>query len=445
MARAGKATNDNYKRMERRTKQFGDNTEKALGKTFSGIGSKMESAFAPFLRGGVVFAGVAGAAMAIREIAGSIADVDREARKAGVSAQVWQQWSYVATAAGASVDGITDALKELNIRGDEFAKTGKGSGAEWFTRLGYTAEEVGRKLQDPNRLMDELIGKIQRLDSAGQTRALDELFGGQGAENLAKVLGLSVTEIQKLRSEAATFTDEQIAAAKKIDSEFATLWRNVSVYAKQAAIEGVGYAGAIIKALRGEWLPGYDQLESTQTRINSPEFKLEQAQKQRDRIQKQLQAAIDQPDYAGKALEIRQLEASLQAVEEQIIALGGGSDKLKNSLKELSAITQRAGGGFDGAATSAANFRTALADLKALVPELKAELDTLAKTDAIDAAFKKAVNGATTMSQIMGAVDIANRAKTIARYGAHDNILDLIASTESGGDYNATLDHGRWT
>src|SRR6185312_7124813 len=105
-----------------------------------------------------------------------------------------------------------DALKEMNIRANEFALTGKGSGAEWFTRLGYSAEEVGRKLQDPNRFLDEIIGKLQKLDSGSQTRALDELFGGQGAENLAKVLGLSVQEIQRLRSEAATFTDEQIEA-----------------------------------------------------------------------------------------------------------------------------------------------------------------------------------------------------------------------------------------
>src|SRR5690606_26745202 len=118
MARARNATNDNFRRMERRTKQYADNTERVLGQSFDNIGKKIESSFAPFLRGGVVFAGAAAAAGAIKQIAGSIAEVDREARKAGVSARVWQQWSYVATAAGASIDGITDALKELNIRGD---------------------------------------------------------------------------------------------------------------------------------------------------------------------------------------------------------------------------------------------------------------------------------------------------------------------------------------
>lgn len=111
--------------------------------------------------------------------------------------------------------------------------TGKGSGAEWFDHLGYSAEEVGRKLKDPNRFLDEIIGKIQKLDRASQTRVLDELFGGVGAEQLSKVLVYSVDEIRKMRNEEATFTDGQIEAAKKVDREFATLWRNFTVYASK--------------------------------------------------------------------------------------------------------------------------------------------------------------------------------------------------------------------
>lgn len=79
------------------------------------------------------------------------------------------------------------------------------------------------------------------------------------------------------------------------------------------------------------------------------------------------------------------------------------------------------------------------------MPDLKAELDALATTDGIDAAYSKAVQNARTMGEVMSATDLANRAKSIVRFGKHDNILDLIASVESGGDYNATLDNGRWT
>lgn len=445
MARAIKGTNDNFKKMEGRAQQSARNMERSMGRASASIGEKLEGMFAPLMKGGAVVAGVGGAAIALKEIADSIAEVDREARKAGVSSKVWQQWTYVATATGASIDGVTDALKELNIRGDEFARTGKGSAEEAFQRLGYTATDVAAKLKDPSRFLDEIIGKLQQMDAAAQTRILDEVFGGTGAEQMAKVLGLSVIEIQNMRNEAATFTDEQIESAKKIDREFSTMWRNFTVYAKQAAIEGVNVASKVIDAINNPGDPGGKKLQALYDRYNSPEEQLKRLQKQRAGIV----AAIDREKAnTGNFLqqaELRNLEAALSAVDDQIHEVSGGSDGFEQALKELSAASNSLSGAFGGNVTAAANFKNALADLKKLVPELKAELDTLATTDGIDAAYQNAVRNARTMGEVMSATDLANRAKSIVRFGKHDNILDLIASVESGGDYNATLDNGRWT
>ncbi len=441
--RATRATNDNFKKIENRAKQSATNLEKSFAGASASISEKLEGLFKPFLAGGIIAAGVAASATAVKEIADSVAEVDREARKAGVSAKVWQQWTYIAKATGMEIDGVTDALKELNIRGDEFAKTGKGSAEEAFQRLGYTATDVAERLKDPNRFLDEIIGKLQKMDAAAQTRILDEVFGGTGAEQLAKVLGMSVSQIQKLRSEAATFSDEQIDAAKKIDAEFETLWRNVSVYAKKAAIDGVGYAGKIIDALstlKGDKLIARDRDAAT-----DPEAQMKRLLDQRAKIAAQIADVKANPLDVFKQVELRQLEASLKAVDDQIADLGGGSDELKAALSELSNITQSAAKSFNTSAASAANFKSALAELKTFIPGLKAELDTLSTTSGIDAAYQRAVQNARTMGEVMNATDLANRAKTAAQFGTHDNILDLIASVESGGDYNATLDNGRWT
>lgn len=442
MARAGRATNDNFKKMEGRARQSAQNMEKTMGKASASIGSKLESMFTPLMKGGALVAAAGGAAVALKEIADSVAEVDREARKAGVTSKVWQQWTQVAVGTGMSIDGVTDALKELNIRGDEFAKTGKGSAEEAFQRLGYSAIDVAQKLKDPSRFLDEIIGKLQQMDAAAQTRILDEVFGGTGAEQMAKVLGMSVAEIQKMRSEAATFTDEQIEAAKKIDREFSTMWRNFTVYAKQAAIEGVNVASKVIGYINDPSGGGRDRAIAG---YNSPEKQLARLQEQRADIAKQIADAESNPFNVLKETELRQLRAALSAVDEQIFEVTGGSDEFKQALKELSAATNSLSGAFGGNVTVAANFKAALNDLKKLVPELKAELDSLATTDGIDAAYQKAVGSARTMGEVMNATSIANRAKSIARFGKHDNFLDLVASVESGGDYNSTLDNGRWT
>ncbi|BCH60417.1 hypothetical protein RvVAR0630_30410 [Agrobacterium vitis] len=442
MSRAAKATNDNFRKMEGRARQSAESMEKTMGNAASSIGSKLETMFAPLVRGGALVAGMGGATIALKEIANSVAEVDREARKAGVSSKVWQQWTYVATGTGMSIDGVTDALKELNIRGDEFAKTGKGSAEEAFQRLGYTATDVAQKLKDPSRFLDEIIGKLQKMDAAAQTRILDEVFGGTGAEQMAKVLGLSVAEIQKMRSEAATFTDEQIEAAKKIDREFSTMWRNFMVYAKQAAVESVNVASKVIGYIND---PSNGARNLAVASYNSSDKQLQRLQTQRADLAKQIAETEANPLNALKETELRQLRAALAAIEDQIVALGGGSDELKAALRELSGMTTNVGNSFMSNTTAARNFKTALIELKNLVPELKAELDTLATTDGIDVAYNKAVNSARTMGEVMNATDLANRAKSIAKFGKHDNILDLIASVESGGDYNATLDNGRWT
>jgi hypothetical protein len=441
MARAGKATNDNFKRMENRARQSAEGMEKSMSKASASIGSKLETMFAPLMAGGALVAGVGGAAIALKEIADSVAEVDREARKAGVSSKVWQQWSYVATATGMSIDGVTDALKELNIRGDEFARTGKGSGQEWFERLGYTAEEVGRKLKDPSAFLDEIVVKLQQLDRAGQTRALDELFGGQGAEDLAKMLDMSVSKIQKLRSEAALFTDEQIESAKKIDREFSTMWRNFTIYAKQAAISGVGVAAQIIDYINNPGDPGGKRKQAIIDDYNSPEKQLQRLQDQRARLERQIADTESNPFNALKEVELRQLRASLAAIDDQITDLGGGSDELKGALKELSAMTVNVGNGFAANTTAASNFKTALNDLKKLVPDLKAELDDLATTNGIDAAYQRAVGNARTMGEVMNATGLANRAKTtLSVNAAKSDPTAFLESNLASGKGNAHIE-----
>ena len=442
MERAMRSGGKSFDAMEARAKQSAQRMEKSMADAGSGINKRLESLFTPFMAGGIATGAIAATATAVKQIAGSISEVDREARKAGVSARVYQQWSYVAKATGASIDGVTDALKELNIRGDEFAKTGKGSAEEAFQRLGYTAADVAERLRDPNRFLDEIIRKLQRLDSAGQTRVLDEVFGGTGAEQLAKVLGHSVEQIQKLRNEAATFSDEQIESAKKIDAEFETLWQNVRVYAKKAAIESVSYAEQIIATLSK--LKGDGYIASARDNFLSPEATLERAIERRRKLLETI-AAIESSGEKGRMTALPKLKQDVEALDREISQLQNGTVDLDTAMRTLSDASRSLSSGFGGNVTAAANFKSALADLKKFIPELKAELDTLAANSAIDTAYQNAVNNARTMSEIRAATDTANRAKTIATFGKQNNILDLIASVESGGDYNATLDHGRWT
>lgn len=91
---------------------------------------------------------------------------------------------------------MTDSFKELQLRADEWIATGAEPGAEAFETLGFNAEELAEALQDPSRLMTEVINRTRRLNSeAARLRIFNELLGGTGGEQLVRLLGMSREEI----------------------------------------------------------------------------------------------------------------------------------------------------------------------------------------------------------------------------------------------------------
>ncbi len=135
--------------------------------------------------------------------------------------------AYAAKGAMVNVDALTDGLKEMQLRADEFVVTGAGSGAEAFQRLGFSADELKEKLADPSALFEEIIERLGRLDKASQIRISDELFGGTGGEQFVRLLDQGNGYIARMRQEAratGNVLDAQLVQrAVEIDRAFAKL------------------------------------------------------------------------------------------------------------------------------------------------------------------------------------------------------------------------------
>lgn len=214
---------------------------KEMDGVFSGISSSFTGAFAGGFIGGAFAGGVTGAVSGLRSIITEAANLRAEAARAGVSLTAFQQWKAVAEDTRIPLDAMVDALKELNIRADEFATTGKGSAAEAFGRLGMTPDEVQKKLRDPSQLMQEIIDKTKALNNqAAATRIFDEVFGGTGAEQAVRLLDQADGSIQKIMDSAQDagriLDDNMIKRAEDIDKEFNLLWRNFEASAKSAIL-----------------------------------------------------------------------------------------------------------------------------------------------------------------------------------------------------------------
>ncbi|SHN20707.1 hypothetical protein SAMN05444272_4629, partial [Roseibium suaedae] len=176
---------------------------------------------------GALAAGFTLAATRGRAAAAAVAELGDLAKRAAIDVEDFQALKYASDQNRISVDALTDGLKELALRADEFVTTGAGSGAEAFQRLGFEAEELRDRLKDPLSLFIEIIRRTQELDKAAQVRIGDELFGGTAGERFVELIARGADDFKGLVDEARNFqgffSEEEVERASKLDREFRKL------------------------------------------------------------------------------------------------------------------------------------------------------------------------------------------------------------------------------
>ena len=179
----------------------------------------------------------------VRDAARGIAEIGDAARRAGLDVKSFQELKFVAEQNRIGVDSLTDGIKELNLRADEFITTGKGSAAEAFQRLGFSADELKRKLADPSELFTEIIGKLGQLDRSAAIRIADEIFGGSAGERFVELLDQGEAGIRRTieaAHEAGIYTDDMIRKAEDLDRKFHAVATTVGNALKGAIVEAAG-------------------------------------------------------------------------------------------------------------------------------------------------------------------------------------------------------------
>lgn len=258
--RSQKQTNDRMrgiesalKRPQKEMDRVGRAAEK-MERRLAKVGGVIKS-FGAGLVGGLVAGGVAGIVRQFGQVAKSVAMIGDEAKRAGVTAKVFQEWKAVAEQARIPVDALTDGLKELSLRGDEFAVTGRGSAAEAFARLGYGAAELKTKLHDPSALLLEIIDRLGKFDKAAQIRISDELFGGSAGEKFVQLIDQGAAGIRRTIDQAHALgnvmDDELIAKAAEVDRQFTIVSQTVGSALKSAIVSAASALQDFIDKFNG--------------------------------------------------------------------------------------------------------------------------------------------------------------------------------------------------
>lgn len=242
------------RQMEQDMARSASSIRQSVASVTGSIGS-LGKAFAGGLLGGIAIGGLTEVVSSSRQVVAGMAEIGDEAKRAGLSAQAFQEWKFVADQNRISVDALVDGFKELSLRADELIATGMGPSAEAFGRLGFRAEDLKKKLKDPSALMLEIMQRMEGMDRAAQIRIADELFGGTGGEQFVQLLGQGEDALRDTIARAheagAVLDDEMIAKAQDLDRRFRELQTTAGNFFKRVVV-GAADAAAEIADMRAK-------------------------------------------------------------------------------------------------------------------------------------------------------------------------------------------------
>lgn len=203
-------------------------------------GSKVGSAFGSIAKGAAAVgtAAVTGAAAlgtAAYKMASdtsSAADnVDKMSQKVGLSRTAYQEWDYVMSQNGMSVDKLQTGIKTLTSKMDA-AKSGTASATEAFKTLGVSVTNSDGSLRSQEDVFEETIKSLQSMDNETErARLATELFGKAGTE-MAPLLNQSAESTEELKNKAhelgMVMSDETIDSGVKFTDTMDTIKRSLS-------------------------------------------------------------------------------------------------------------------------------------------------------------------------------------------------------------------------
>lgn len=188
----GSSISSSFISAEKNLKSF-DGSVTTLSKGISGLAGSIAG-----------LAGAYGLGAIAKSSLESITELKRLADTAGESYTSFQKLSYAASQYGISQDDVSEAIHEAKMRIAEFIDDGAGPATEILKKMGYTGAEGIKKLkeetEDFSTFFTEFINKNQGLSSKTQLFNFDEMFGGEAAEKLQKLVTINgnVTDAFKI-------------------------------------------------------------------------------------------------------------------------------------------------------------------------------------------------------------------------------------------------------
>ena len=176
--------------------------------------------------------------------------IDKMSQQLGLSRQGFQEWDYVLSQNGVSIDSMKGGMKTLTNMTDDLRK-GTATATDAFGRLGISMEDLEGKTQEETFNM--VVNSLQGVEDEAQRAAIaNDLLGRSGAD-LAPLLNAGADSAENLKQQARdlglVLSDEAIDSGVEFTDTMDTLKRSFGTLASE-----IGVAVMPIMQNMAEWL-----------------------------------------------------------------------------------------------------------------------------------------------------------------------------------------------
>lgn len=164
--------------------------------------------------------------------------IDKMSQKLGVSREAFQEWDYILSQNGASVDSLGTGMKTLQNALGGISEDGS-SASQTFLELGLNLDDL--KSMNPEEAFDSTVKALQQMPpGVEKTNAAMKLFGKQGQE-LLPLLNQTSESTDELRARAhelgLVLGDDAVDSAVGFTDAMDTFKRTISAVSSNVGAE----------------------------------------------------------------------------------------------------------------------------------------------------------------------------------------------------------------
>lgn len=212
-----------------------DKANKSIGKTDSlgtkvastlGKGVKSAAKWGVAITGAALAAGTAVYALA-NKTAATTDRIDKMSQKLGFSREGFQEWEYVLSQNGMSIDSLGAGMKTLTNQVDDL-KNGSKTATDAFEALGLKYEDLEGLTQE--EIFEKTISALQDVGDETKRAAIANDLLGKSGQELTPLLNQSKDAIEELKDKAKemgmVLSDDTVDAGVKLTDTLDTLKRS---------------------------------------------------------------------------------------------------------------------------------------------------------------------------------------------------------------------------